>query len=417
MASIIGSCGKSYEKKGRKVEVIEENGKYLLYRNGKPYFIKGAGAYDHFDELKNCGGNSIRTWDAWYAKEILDKADSAGITVTLGLHVQRERQGFDYNDEKAVIEQLESLRTIVREHKDHPALLMWAVGNEVNQLGSNDKVWDAVNDIAKMIHEEDPDHPVTTMIVPERETILTIKRKCPELDILSFNTFMDLKNLPSKLDEWVFGWDGPYIVSEWGSKGWWEVQRTSWDAAVEPSSTVKAFLYKEMYKYIKKDQGKCIGSYVFYWGWKQERTPTWFSMFTEDGKETAAIEVMRQLWTENAQLENHAPVLKTLSFAGKKAEDNIFIKSGTTFEAIAEVKDPDGDTLQWHWEILEESKDLNGGGDYEEKPQKMTEAINFTAGKALVNMPSVTGPYRLYFYAWDKKGKTVTANVPFYVMP
>ena len=38
-----------------------------LLRNGRPYFIKGAGSLvsnrHQFERLRACGGNSIRTWD------------------------------------------------------------------------------------------------------------------------------------------------------------------------------------------------------------------------------------------------------------------------------------------------------------------------------------------------------------------
>ena len=50
----------------------------------------------------------------------------------------------------------EKLREEVLKYKDHPALLAWGIGNELNLQYKNPKVWNAVNDIAKMIHEVDP---------------------------------------------------------------------------------------------------------------------------------------------------------------------------------------------------------------------------------------------------------------------
>jgi len=38
------------------------------------------------------------------------------------------------------------------------------------------------------------------------------------------------------------------------------------------------------------DNKLCLGSYVFFWGQKQERTPTWYGMFLKSGEETAAID-------------------------------------------------------------------------------------------------------------------------------
>ena len=45
-----------------------------LYRNGEPYFVKGAGGYENFEKLKEYGGNSVRLWSTHEALKYLDKA-------------------------------------------------------------------------------------------------------------------------------------------------------------------------------------------------------------------------------------------------------------------------------------------------------------------------------------------------------
>ena len=46
-----------------KVQVTTNTlGNFELQRNGIPYYIKGAGAKDHFDLLVKSGANSIRVW-------------------------------------------------------------------------------------------------------------------------------------------------------------------------------------------------------------------------------------------------------------------------------------------------------------------------------------------------------------------
>ena len=76
--------------------VINKSGNFELQRNGMPYYIKGAGAKDHFDLLVRSGGNSIRVWSTNNIA-FLDSAHHYGLTVTLGLHVRPERSGMDYN--------------------------------------------------------------------------------------------------------------------------------------------------------------------------------------------------------------------------------------------------------------------------------------------------------------------------------
>ena len=123
-----------------KVEVITNaSGNFELQRNGVPYYIKGAGAKDHFDLLVKSGANSIRIWST-NNKALLDSAHQHGLTVTLGLYVRPERSGMDYNNEYAVKGQIEQLKNEVMKYKDHPALLVWGIGNEVDLRYSNFKV-------------------------------------------------------------------------------------------------------------------------------------------------------------------------------------------------------------------------------------------------------------------------------------
>lgn len=94
------------QDKSIKTEIIEQDGGYTLLRDGKPYFIKGAGGTRYMDRLKEYGGNSIRTWGTNNAQQILDEAQRLGLTVTMGINMARERHGFDYDDAAAVAEQL-----------------------------------------------------------------------------------------------------------------------------------------------------------------------------------------------------------------------------------------------------------------------------------------------------------------------
>ena len=147
-----------------KVEVKKNiNGYFELLRNGEPYYIKGAGAKDHFDLLVESGANSIRIWST-NNNALLDSAYHHNLSVTLGLYVRPERSGMDYNDEYAVKGQIEQLKNEVLKYKDHPALLIWGIGNEVDLRYSNFKVWETIEALAKFIKEVDPNHPTMTVI-------------------------------------------------------------------------------------------------------------------------------------------------------------------------------------------------------------------------------------------------------------
>ena len=82
--------------------------------------------------------------------------------------------------------------------RDHPALLMWAVGNEVDLFYSNFKVWNAVEDIA-MIKKLDPNHPTMTVTAGIDVTeVAMIKEFCPSIDILGINTYGGMGSLSDR---------------------------------------------------------------------------------------------------------------------------------------------------------------------------------------------------------------------------
>ncbi len=398
-----------------KVEVRKENGHYRLYRGGQPYFIKGAGGSRYLDQLAAYGGNSIRTWSTHNAQQVLDEAHKRGLTVTMGLDVARERHGFDYNNPEAVAQQLAKLREEVLKYKDHPALLVWGIGNELNLSYSNPKVWDAVNDIAKMIHEVDPNHPTSTMLAGlNKKEVDYIKAQAPEVDFLSINAYGDLPSIPKRVRD--FGWEGAYMITEWGPTGHWEGPQTPWKASVEETSSEKAKVYRSRYEVtMQQDTERCLGSYVFLWGQKQERTPTWYGLFTEQGEESEVVDVMQYLWT-GSWPQNRAPHLSYLHLNGKKATDNIYLKPNQNYTIQTQVTDPDQDALTYRWELLPESTDLKEGGDAESRPGAISGLVQDQGkGQAQLKAPEKEGAYRLFVYAYDGKNNVATANAPFYV--
>ncbi|MBC6989251.1 hypothetical protein [Hymenobacter sp. BT491] len=399
-----------------KVEVRkQQNGKFQLLRSGKPYYINGAGGSQYLDRLAAYGGNSFRTWSTTDADKTLAEANKYGLTVMMGLDVARERHGFDYNNTAEVAKQLARLRADVLKHKDDPALLLWGIGNELNLDYTNPKVWDAVNDIAKMIHEVDPNHPATTVLagLNPKEAAL-VKARCPDLDLLAVNTYGGLPALPKQIRD--YGWEGAYIVAEWGPTGHWECPQTSWKASVEETSSQKADAYQSRYAAsMQQDTERCLGSYAFLWGQKQERTPTWYGLFTEDGKESEVIDVLQHLWTGKWPA-NRAPHVSPLLLDGKKATDNVYLKPGGSYSVAATATDPNRDPLTYRWELLPESTDLKQGGDRESRPVAVPNAVaNKQPGQALLTAPAKEGAYRLFLYVYDGKNNVATANIPFYI--
>ena len=403
-----------------KVSLKETNDKFQLFVNSEPFYIKGAGLeFGDIASLAKHGGNSFRTWRTENGqrsgKEVLDEAHEHGLYVMMGIEVARERHGFDYNDENAVKEQFERIKKEVTALKDHPALLIWGIGNELNLRYTNPKVWDAVNDISKMIHEIDPNHLTTTSLAGfSKKDIAYIKERCSDIDILSVQLYGAIYNLPEILE--ASGWDGPLIVSEWGATGHWEVPKTAWGVPIEQNSTLKAKEFHKRYEeVILENRSQIIGSYMFLWGQKQERTPTWYGVFLEDGTETEAVDIMHYVWNGERPL-NQSPKIQSFSLDNRTAYDSVYLKAGNNYVAEIKMADPDNDDIAYQWELLPESTDLQDGGDFEKRPESLEiKSIKNEDGKLEFTAPATPGPYRLFVYGYDGNGHAATANIPFFV--
>jgi hypothetical protein len=403
-----------------RVEVAKQGERYLLLRDGQPYEVKGAGLeFSDVAVFASHGGNSFRTWRTDNTQstgmEVLDEAARNNVTVALCIEIGRERHGFDYDDEEAVARQLEYARGEVLKYKDHPALLVWVIGNEPNLYFKNPRVFDAINDISKMIHELDGNHPTTTALAGiDAGLAELIEQRASDLDFVSIQMYGEIVNLPRYIEEMKF--DQPYMVTEWGAIGHWEVPKTSWDAPIEQNSSEKAANYLKSYRIaIASNPDQVLGSYVFLWGQKQERTPTWYGMFLEDGTETETIDVMQFIWT-GSWPENRSPNIASMLLNSRNAHQNVTLKAGRTYQASVEAGDPDGDVLRYRWEVMRESETTKSGGDLEEIPGTLPGLVDVASpGKAVLTVPTEPGAYRLFVYVLDDNGHAGHANMPFWV--
>ncbi len=416
IALLLSCFAVSQEQVPIPVEIMRSDDGWQLFRGGEPYYIKGVGGQTRLEKAVEYGANSVRTWGIDEAVQILDEAHERGLTVLFGLWMGAERQGFDYNDGKAVQAQLEAFTEVVQLHKNHPAILMWGIGNEVDLFYSDFKVWNAVNDIAEMIHRIDPHHPTMTVTAGlDVAEVQLIMERAPAIDVYGINTYAALIGIDKELRS--FGWNKPYAITEWGPSGHWEVQKTTWGAPIEETSREKAAAYLKRYEQgIARDPEMCIGSYVFLWGQKQETTPTWYGVFLEDGTETEVTDVLQYVWT-GSYPENRAPTLYDITLNEKRRSESVNVGPGRWVTLGVDASDPDGDQLTYRYELLPESTDIKSGGDAETRPEtlRMTTRDDGTDGVLTFRAPRQAGAYRVFVYVNDGKGKAATANFPFYV--
>lgn len=398
--------------------VIEkkDNDRFELKVNGARTFIKGAVAYEYIEKIKKYGGNAVRIP---CNAEQLEKVREAGLMAMVGLPFKAERNGFDYNNNEAVQKQQQEVLALVKQFRNNPAILFWAIGNELDFIPPdkvcNPQVWDAVNATAKAIKAIDPGRPVLTVIGTGRMyKIADIIKRCPDLDLLGMNTYRDIYTLQDTLFKW--GWKKPYVIAEWGPSGYWEVRKTPWKAPFEQTAAEKARVYRDKYeKVILANEGRCLGSFVFYWsGHKQETTHTWFNMFDADGLETPVIDVMHYLWTDKWP-DNRAPVTDSISIDLKPKYFIHRLRASSSYNARAFAYDPENDKLKYKWEIRPEAQYAAYAGQGEKEPLPLEGLDNASGAGIEFITPSKQGSYRLFVYVYDGHNHSSSANIPFYV--
>jgi hypothetical protein len=382
---------------------------FQLIRNGTPYFIKGAGGDGERKALAAAGGNSIRTWGVDNLGPLLDEADRLGLTVTVGIWLGHERHGFNYNNADQVAEQYERARQAIVRYKAHPAVLMWALGNEMEGYGNGDNaaIWSAVNNLAGLAKKLDPNHPTMTVLAEiGGDKVKNVHRLCPDIDVVGINSYGGVASLPERYRK--AGGVKPYVVTEFGPPGVWETKKTDWGAVPELTSTEKAGYYRSAYQQgILGAKGLCLGGYAFAWGHKQEATATWFGLFLPDGSRFGGVDALTEAWSGKPPA-NRCPVIDNLKLAGPDQ-----VEPGATVRATLTASDPDGDPLKVRWVLSREADAYGEGGDAETAPPTYPEAIlKADARQAEVRLPKDGGGYRLFAYVHDDHGGAAVANVP-----
>jgi hypothetical protein len=412
--------------------VVKQNSQYALAVNGQPYDVRGVGLGYSNDEnilaLKEAGGNTFRTWELTHIEQELAMAEKLGLMVAVGIPTGKELLGFDYNNKEAVAEQFKWVSAVIEKYKNHPNVLLWVISNEPNLLFDEDeklkevnpKVYAAMGDIIDYIHRIDTNHPVTFSLAGANpKDIAQVLKYAPNIDILSVQSYGGLVALPDSIAQ--SNVDKPYMVTEFGPMGHWELPTTDWDREIEEPSAVKATgMAKRMQEIILDDKtGKIIGSFVFFWGQKQERTPTWYGMFNESGEQTASIDELTRMWTGQYPA-NRAPQSKAITIDNTQAIENIRLKPSQPATVKVQVTDPEGEPLTHEWVLMKEVETPSQGGHFEAKPavlalQIITSNVQPDYVEMTFNIPDEVGEYRLFNYAHDGKNKVGNANIPFMV--
>jgi len=81
------------------------------------------------------------------------------------------------------------------------------------------------------------------------------------------------------------------------------------------------------------------------------------------------------------------------------------------------IMDPDGDDIEYIWQIIPESTDKKSGGDKEKSPQPIKGIFkkSDSSKNNIIFKVSKSGQYRLFLFAKDGQGNVATGNLPFLI--
>jgi hypothetical protein len=402
------------------VKVTGSQGNWTLTVNGAPWQVKGitygppAQAADgYMRDLKNMGVNTIRVWgvDQTNTPILIDTAARYGIKVVVGEWLN---QGADYVNDTAYMNSVKAtILSDVNLLKGHQGVLMWDVGNEViltmqdHGLSAADvearRVGYAkfVNQLADAIHGADANHPVTSTDAYTGAWPY-YKQYSPSLDLMAVNSYGAIGNV---YNDWVAGgYTKPYIVTEGGPSGEWEVPNDVNGVPTEPTDLQKRDGYTASWNAVNAHPKVDLGVTEFHYGIENDFGGIWLNTFT-GGWKRLGYAALQKAYTGQAPA-NTAPEINSMTVSNQTA-----VPAGGTFTVNAGVTDPNGDYIRYN--LMYSNKYVSGGG---------TGLLNvdFTDngnGSFTVKAPDQLGVWKVYVYAYDGQGNVGIETKSIKVVP
>lgn len=414
LASAIANVILNQDPRPVPVQVVRTPLGWQMLRGGEPYFIRGVGGLNEPAAAVRIGANSARTWGIENLQRDLDLAQSQGMTLMLGIWLGHIHHGADYEDPKFQRDQLKEVEEMVKKSKNHPALLCYALGNEMEIFATPAQmpaIYRQVERLAKRIKELDPHHPVTTVtagIDPEKAKI--IQDSCPSLDFISVNAYEGMGIVGELLRQGT--WTRPFVITEFGAEGQWESPMTSWGSPKEASSTAKGLLAMKNYQQgIEDENMQCLDSYTFLWWQKEKTTASWFGMQLQTGEKLEQTDQMMKAWTGRYPANRCPQVLELAS-----PQDGKVVAPGSEIEAALYAVDPESDSLSYRWELTLETEGLKEAEKETNEARRIDDSLlDLTTRKIKFKAPMTKGAYKLYGYVRDGKGSAAFATMPFFV--
>jgi hypothetical protein len=387
------------------VKVVVQNPGWMLLVDGRPFYIKGAGCgisrgskgEDYLKMARDMGANCVRTWGTDQGnKAYLDKAGEYGLMVSAGIWmdwIDPAKKVSYKGDSQYKRDKWNETLDYVRRFKDHPAVLMWNVGNETMCFSQDEEekiaFCEFLEKLIREIHAIDPAHPVIYTSAAFLE-FPQLKKYVPSLDIVGSNTYGGMRSIQSMWE--LAGFDKPYVITEFGPYLPMYSPRDVNGRMVELGDYQKAAIYKHTMEQLLSFKGSNLGGFVFHLGETSQDSMTAWNINHESGKKQSYW-VMYEFYKEQPAPFS-APRLGRLILS--KQTD---LKPGEVIDAEVEVKGQgDGYTYECCLSTAVE-------GVLQYYVNEYVDARVIGSGrKVRVQVPRENGVYRLYFFVRDDAG-------------
>jgi len=241
---------------------IEIRGRQILV-GGQPLHLKGvcwnpvpkggrradfSRYVDRDAELMAAAGiNAVRTYGAIMDTRVLDKLWAKGIWVINSVYNSGSRR---------------TIHRKVAAVKDHPAILMWTVGNEWNYNGlymkwSRSRSMARVGEVARIIKSIDAAHPVASIYgeAPPRDVVDGL----PEIDVWGMNVYSGL-SFRRTIDDFARRSGKPLFMGEYGADAF-NARIGAEDQAAQARAT--KVLTEDIVRRSSVHGGEMLGGFLF----------------------------------------------------------------------------------------------------------------------------------------------------------
>ncbi|MFK7972383.1 MAG: glycoside hydrolase family 2 TIM barrel-domain containing protein [Bacteroidia bacterium] len=389
------------------VSVAQLDSTWTMLVDGEPFEVKGAtfgygddvANFDRYcEDLHDIGVNTIRTWATnEHTPKLLDAAHTHGIKVMLGIWMRHGRPGMEDDDSFNYLEDTTGMEAMyasaistVEAYKEHPAVLTWGVGNEVYLNTATDAEKEAYSKflerVCSQIKKLDSHHPITSV---EAWTfgLEWWEKYVPSIDIYGLNSYGPGANYLA-VEVAKKGIQKPYMVTEFGVTGEWDIKAKKNGVTVEPSDEQKYEAIADGYHNWIKNKPQCLGVYVFHYGNGDNFIGAWL-LSHYDQKHRPQYWAIREAFT-GKKPTNMVPEITQFELMATTE------KSGTWVPVSLAVSDAEEEALAISFHYNQRTGSRKRRDQISPLPMRGNLADGFE-----IQLPPENGPVKIYVMASD----------------